>query len=314
VSSEEQFRTLLAPLKERDVVLRVKHQTQVTFVAGTLDVDPETAMAQIQFVSAPPDAESKDQQTQSKDGVLETEVLVADSAKLFASPLNLDGPPLQNPADDEPGFCLAATAVSTKSAQRKAVPPPPKPADEGPSLEVTMKFIQDKLNQEGSVSYIESYHNSITGEQGGPWKHSFASSVEEVYPSGGLSLKTVHAWPMAGHRDTFTHRLCFKEVEKLEVLSMAEYANREATRKGNPELVYQYDPPAYELLIHMTSGKTLPTHVQRVKGDSTPIEETEESTAEIDLPFPDEDTANRLAKAMVHAVELCGGGSKPEPF
>jgi hypothetical protein len=28
----------------------------------------------------------------------------------------------------------------------------------------------------------------------------------------------------------------------------------------------------------------------------------------------DEDTANRLAKALVHAVELCGGGSKPEPF
>jgi hypothetical protein len=30
--------------------------------------------------------------------------------------------------------------------------------------------------------------------------------------------------------------------------------------------------------------------------------------------FLDEDVANRTAKAMVHAVELCGGGSKPEPF
>jgi hypothetical protein len=29
----------------------------------------------------------------------------------------------------------------------------------------------------------------------------------------------------------------------------------------------------------------------------------------------DEDLANRVAKAMLHAVELCGGGgSKPEPF
>jgi hypothetical protein len=26
-----------------------------------------------------------------------------------------------------------------------------------------------------------------------------------------------------------------------------------------------------------------------------------------------EEMANRIAKAMVHAVELCGGGSKPEP-
>jgi hypothetical protein len=30
--------------------------------------------------------------------------------------------------------------------------------------------------------------------------------------------------------------------------------------------------------------------------------------------FHDEDVANRVAKALVHAVELCGGGSQPEPF
>jgi alpha-D-ribose 1-methylphosphonate 5-phosphate C-P lyase len=34
----------------------------------------------------------------------------------------------------------------------------------------------------------------------------------------------------------------------------------------------------------------------------------------INFNFLDEDTANRVAKAMLHAVELCGGGSKPEPF
>jgi hypothetical protein len=32
------------------------------------------------------------------------------------------------------------------------------------------------------------------------------------------------------------------------------------------------------------------------------------------LSFRDEDAANRVAKALVHAVELCGGGSKPELF
>jgi hypothetical protein len=30
--------------------------------------------------------------------------------------------------------------------------------------------------------------------------------------------------------------------------------------------------------------------------------------------FTDANLADRVAKAMVHAVELCGGGSKPEPF
>jgi hypothetical protein len=32
------------------------------------------------------------------------------------------------------------------------------------------------------------------------------------------------------------------------------------------------------------------------------------------VTFFDEQLANRVAKALVHAVERCGGGSKPEPF
>jgi hypothetical protein len=33
----------------------------------------------------------------------------------------------------------------------------------------------------------------------------------------------------------------------------------------------------------------------------------------VSLEFLDEEIANRIAKAMSHAVELCGGGSK-DPF
>src|SRR5580693_6885896 len=43
-------------------------------------------------------------------------------------------------------MCFAALAVSVSLAQQqKAAPPPPKPADDGPSLEVTMKFIREKM-------------------------------------------------------------------------------------------------------------------------------------------------------------------------
>jgi hypothetical protein len=42
------------------------------------------------------------------------------------------------------------------------------------------------------------------------------------------------------------------------------------------------------------------------------LEDSEPSS--YDFYFHDEDTANRVAKAFVHAVELCGGGSQPEPF
>ena len=39
-----------------------------------------------------------------------------------------------------------------------------------------------------------------------------------------------------------------------------------------------------------------------------------EKVVRMRLMFYDEEMANRVAKALVHAVELCGGGSKPEPF
>ncbi|MFY9856168.1 MAG: hypothetical protein WAK26_20055, partial [Terracidiphilus sp.] len=32
------------------------------------------------------------------------------------------------------------------------------------------------------------------------------------------------------------------------------------------------------------------------------------------IRFYEQEMADRVAKALVHAVELCGGGSKPEPF
>jgi len=58
-------------------------------------------------------------------------------------------------------MCFAVLAVSTVLAQeRKAVPPPPKPTDDGPSREVSMKFIQDKMNDDGTVGYV------ITGSDG----------------------------------------------------------------------------------------------------------------------------------------------------
>jgi len=41
--------------------------------------------------------------------------------------------------------CFAVLVVSAALAQEKTVPPPPNPSDEGPSLEVTLKFIQEKL-------------------------------------------------------------------------------------------------------------------------------------------------------------------------
>jgi hypothetical protein len=79
--------------------------------------------------------------------------------------------------------------------------------------------------------------------------------------------------------------------------------------------VYQDDPPYFELVIHLAAGKTVQRHTHTIIGGKhSKTTEVNDNIGEFALPFRDEETANRVAKAMIHAIELCGGGSKPEPF
>jgi hypothetical protein len=218
--------------------------------------------------------------------------------------------------------CFAALAVSAVGAQeKKTVPPPPKPAH-GPSFEVTMKFIQDKLNEQGSFNSAETI-NVTDGSSQGPNESSFKTSVVEVNPPCGLSLERAEA------TTSYTWRLRFKDVEKLEVLTLADYRTRqadaaEAVRRDMVHYVFRYDPPVYALAIYH-SGKGAPFHMYRPKNDFFGELDTDITPEQQDaspgqrgrfpeLVFRDEDMANRVAKALVHAVELCGGGSTPEPF
>jgi hypothetical protein len=228
----------------------------------------------------------------------------------------------------------AATALAQQS-----VPPPPQPAAdkpaaqnqpaaEGPSLEVTMKFIQDKVNQQGEIDFVFSGSNTVTGQSISPEADSLESRVIAVDPAGGLSVQESQKSPLIMQSqeiplgaefmrftksETTTWRVYFKDVEKLEVLNSNDFKHR-----NNPSVVFRDDPPLYDIVVHLVAGKTVPRHtVKRIEGgktDKTTTTESDDSIREFVLLFRDEETADRVAKAIVHAVELCGGGSKPEPF
>jgi hypothetical protein len=109
---------------------------------------------------------------------------------------------------------------------------------------------------------------------------------------------------------TATWQILFKDVEKLEVLNSIDFKHRRS-----PTMVFQNDPPYFEVLIHLGSGKMVHYHTMRVEsGKNAKSTESNDNSGEFVLHFRDEETADRVAKALVHAVELCGGGSKPEPF
>src|SRR6202035_3609604 len=83
---------------------------------------------------------------------------------------------------------LTCLAVSAAMAQKKVAPPPQpaedaekapprKPKNKGPSLEATMKFIQDKLNSIGIVNLVLYGHDGIAGSD---WTNQEAYEVSRV--------------------------------------------------------------------------------------------------------------------------------------
>jgi len=54
--------------------------------------------------------------------------------------------------------------LSNLAISQTAVPPPPMPAADGPSLAVTMQFIQDKMNAQGKINHTLNTHDNAKGE------------------------------------------------------------------------------------------------------------------------------------------------------
>src|SRR5580700_5760517 len=73
--------------------------------------------------------------------------------------------------------CAVLVVSGASAQQKKAVPPPPKPKDEGPSLEVTMKFIQDKVDGVGPVNYVEYVHDNTAGND---WTNKLRGQVSNI--------------------------------------------------------------------------------------------------------------------------------------
>jgi hypothetical protein len=173
-----------------------------------------------------------------------------------------------------------------KNPSQQQAPPAPKSADSGPSLEATMKFIQDKLNSIGPVKFVALTHDGETGDNWKNWHMEEDSKVnadtaacivnfhfKEVL--GGTVRQDKHAW------------IPLKAVHDITVLPEQQYLNELDSANGHPLRNSRVDPPVFVVKVTGLSSNDYSA-----------------------LVFLNEDLASRVAKAMVHAVELCGGGNK----
>lgn len=176
---------------------------------------------------------------------------------------------------DQTTAMQVAAAMRQAAQMCKVIPTVP---NDGPSLEETLGFIQTKLAGQGAVSYTVSF----PGAGGSP--HTIYRQFSDVT---GDAKSCRLSFRLSDMRTT----LNLRRIEKLSVMSLDE-ASRVAQTGGYVGKGTQWTSSGvYDLVVTNANGWN-----------------------EF-LPIADQDLANRVAKAMLHASELCGaGGANKEPF
>jgi len=182
-----------------------------------------------------------------------------------------------------------ATAVAQQSVQPPPQPAADKPAVSGPSLDVTLKFIQDKLNAIGTVNFAGYVHDSANNTDG---VQKFSATISNAAANPGACSFSYHRLVFNNgsreHDENVVINL--RDVQNISVLPDEQDWQMYLVRTGDTTKTVKDVPEISALVIKLNNGK-----------DPT-------------IRFYEQELADRVAKALVHAVELCGGGPKPEPF
>ena len=174
-------------------------------------------------------------------------------------------------------------------------------ATSSPSLAETMKFIQDKLNDNNKTSWIDNA--KYTRAEGTGWTdtvtHEFSSVVADTgqcrisyhiftkHSASYTYMKTSDGKNNKGEDKTFSLR----SVQEIVVKPWEQYETEWLAKNGHPDKTIASSAPAITALVVRQ-----PHGVENV------------------FTFTDAVLADRVARAMVHSVELCGGGKTEEPF
>jgi hypothetical protein len=152
-----------------------------------------------------------------------------------------------------------------------------------------MQFIQDKLSGLGQVNYV-AYNHDNAGESE-DWVTHFSTEDTNVVADPAACKISYHEKRIKDDKVTSDADFWFSlsELQDVIVMPREQLLKKVNTKDGHPSWDARIDPPVYMLVAR--------------KDENT----------EWYFYFFDQDLANRAAKAMVHGIELCGGGNK-SPF
>ena len=158
----------------------------------------------------------------------------------------------------------------------------------GQGLDVTLGFVRDKVAQQGSIYYAGVTRDSAGGRS---WSDQFnveASNVTADVPACQLNF---HWRTAVDGKVTYDGEvgIPFGKVDRVAVISMEVDTARLSAEGGHPTWTTRVTPAVWVVGYHRVDGRN--------------------GSAD----FRDRDLAERVARAMRHAAQLCGG-TKTEAF
>jgi hypothetical protein len=171
-------------------------------------------------------------------------------------------------------------------------------AQEG-TLEGTMKFLQDTLNQQGQLKWVQTPKAAPANAV------SVVDEVTDAVADPGsctLAFKQDHRFP--DYRVATTWKMPVREVAKVTVESLEDAADHARARAGQPAWDSSTTPRVFSLQFEAAPGKKFQSHRKSVNASQEVIERDQEQPLG-SLYFRDEVTAQQFSKALMRARDLC---------
>jgi hypothetical protein len=151
-----------------------------------------------------------------------------------------------------------------------------------PSLNDTLRFIEQKLNSESSVAYESRSEDNSTQVSFRVFEAQTDPATCQIRYRALFTSDGRPSWKRNGV-------LSFRRVQKIEILAEQDSLNR-AMEQGGSNIRFVMTPAAYRVNVTSSGGQLIAWAL-----------------------FADEAMADRVAKAMNHAAEICRPEIK-EPF
>jgi hypothetical protein len=193
-------------------------------------------------------------------------------------------------------FWIITALLVPASANAQEIPPLAPLRGDAANLADTMKFIEEKLPR--TVNYMLYVHDNVSGTDAPPTRMS--TTVTQVSANAGRCSISFHSKMEVNVNSVHEQdsEIFLKQVRGISLVQADTLQQRAKAQAGHPELSVKGDPPI-TLVIVTSAPNDNGERVKAVLGGG--------------FAFYDDSLADRVLKALQHAVALCGGG-KPETF